>query len=79
MEKYFYCDSLPATVLIKKGLSTRKTDEDNIMANGSIITVNQGQYCSYNEIGNNRYRSEPGRFYLGVLQPLHVFLQILKE
>lgn len=62
-KEYFYCDSLPATVLIKKGLSTRKTHEDNIIANGSIIAVNQGQCALIIEDGEIiDIVSEPGKF-----------------
>lgn len=38
---YFYCDSLPNNVLVRKGTSKRKND--NIISNGSIIAVADGQ------------------------------------
>lgn len=49
--EYFYCDSLENTVLVKKGQkrtsTTRSTSntkgEDNIISNGSIIAINEGQ------------------------------------
>lgn len=47
--EYFYCDSIPVNVLVKKG-QKRITDRssntkasDNIISNGSIIAVNEGQ------------------------------------
>lgn len=46
---YFYCDSLPVNVLVKKGtkrLSSKSSNtraSDNIITNGSIIAVNEGQ------------------------------------
>ena len=48
--EYFYCDSMPENVLMTKGVkrtgsrnaNTRK-GEDNIITNGSIIAVNEGQ------------------------------------
>lgn len=49
---YFYCDSLEADVLVakgqkrtsSKGRSSNTKGEDNIISDGSIIAVNEGQY-----------------------------------
>lgn len=47
--EYFYCDSMPVNVLVKKGtkrLSSKSSNthsSDNIITNGSIIAVNEGQ------------------------------------
>ena len=47
--EYFYCDSMPANVLVTKGVkrissgSSNKKGADNIISNGSIIAVNEGQ------------------------------------
>lgn len=49
--EFFYCDSIPNNVLITKGKkrtsSTRQSSntkgEDNIISNGSVIAVNEGQ------------------------------------
>lgn len=62
-KEYFYCDSLPSTVLIKKGLSSGPTNIDNIIANGSIIAVNQGQCALIIEDGKIiDIVSEQGKF-----------------
>ena len=49
---YFYCDALEADVLVakgqkrtsSKGRSSNTKGEDNIISDGSIIAVNEGQY-----------------------------------
>ena len=43
--EYFYCDSLPDGVLMRKGTPRNKNNKgnDNIISNGSIIAVNEGQ------------------------------------
>jgi len=47
--EYFYCDSLDADVLMTKGSkrtgsrSSNKKGSDNIITNGSVIAVNEGQ------------------------------------
>ena len=47
--EYFYCDSMPENVLMTKGVkrtgsrNTNTKGEDNIITNGSIIAVNEGQ------------------------------------
>ncbi len=47
--EYFYCDSLEADVLMTKGSkrtssrSSNKKGSDNIITNGSVIAVNEGQ------------------------------------
>ena len=48
--EYFYCDSLDANTLCVKGKkrinskrSSNKKGTDNIISNGSIIAVNEGQ------------------------------------
>lgn len=47
---YFYCESMPADVLIKKGEkrvnrqhSSNTKGNDNIISNGSIVAINEGQ------------------------------------
>jgi len=48
--EYFYCDSMPADVLATKGMKRingrfggSKTEDDNVISDGSIIVVNEGQ------------------------------------
>ena len=47
--EYFYCDSLPNNVLVRKGAhkkggrSSNRFGSDNIISNGSIVAVNEGQ------------------------------------
>lgn len=47
---YFYCESLPADILVKKGEKRGgkrgflgRESSDNIISNGSIVSVNEGQ------------------------------------
>lgn len=49
-KEYFYCDSLDTDILVTKGkkhVSTRSSGnnkgEDNIISNGSVVAVNEGQ------------------------------------
>ena len=49
-KEYFYCDSLDADVLVAKGakrtkgkFGTKNNGNDNIITNGSVIAVNEGQ------------------------------------
>ena len=49
-KEYFYCDSLDANVLVKKGqhrsggkFGTANKGNDNIISNGSVVAVNEGQ------------------------------------
>lgn len=47
--EYFYCESMPADVLLTKGMkrqnknSSNTKGSDNLISNGSIIAVNEGQ------------------------------------
>ena len=79
--EYFYCDALDEDVLVKKGQkringkSSNTKGEENIISNGSIIAVNEGQcmiiveqgkvvdFCA--EAGEFRYdkSTEPSLFY----------------
>ncbi|MBQ3798515.1 MAG: SPFH domain-containing protein, partial [Butyrivibrio sp.] len=40
---YFYCPSLSSDVLLTKGVKKAGKGNDNIISNGSIIAVNEGQ------------------------------------
>lgn len=68
---YFYCDSLDADTLVAKGRkristqgrSSNTRGEDNIISNGSVIAVNEGQYMIIVEQGAVVEASgEPGEF-----------------
>ena len=69
--EYFYCDSLDANTLVVKGRkrvsaqgrSSNTHGEDNIISNGSIIAVNEGQYMIIVEQGAVvEACGEPGEF-----------------
>ena len=67
--EYFYCDSLPANVLVTKGSkrtanrSSNTKGSDNIITNGSIIAVNEGQGAMIVEQGKIvEFTAEPGEF-----------------
>ena len=55
---YFYCESMDADTLVQKGekkaggRSSNKKGTDNIISNGSIINVNDGQCMMIVESGN---------------------------
>ena len=79
-KEYIYCDSLPENILVKKGQkrmsgrSVNNKGEENIISNGSVVAVNEGQcmiiveqgkvveFCA--EAGEFRYDSstEPSLF-----------------
>ena len=66
---YFYCESLDADVLVAKGekragdRSSNKKGTDNIISNGSIINVNDGQCMMIVESGKVvDICAEPGEF-----------------
>lgn len=67
---YFYCESLPSDVLIAKGEKRQKKKlfgsskgSDNIISNGSIIAVNEGQAMIIVDQGAIvEFCAEPGEF-----------------
>lgn len=66
---YFYCESLDADVLVAKGekraggRSSNKKGTDNIISNGSIINVNDGQCMMIVDSGKVvELCAEPGEF-----------------
>ena len=67
--EYYYCESMPANVLVTKGVkrvsdrSSNKKGADNIISNGSIIAVNEGQCMMIVEQGAIvEFCAEPGEF-----------------
>ena len=67
-KEYFYCDALDADTLMAKGI--RKTGKrgsnkgsDNIITNGSVIVVNEGQCMMIVDQGQIvEFSAEPGEF-----------------
>ena len=68
--EYFYCESLDVEVLVTKGLkrvndkrSSNTKASDNIISNGSIVAVNDGQFMLIVEQGKIvEFCGEPGEF-----------------
>ena len=67
--EYFYCDSLPENVLMRKGTkrvggrSSNTKGADNIISNGSIIAVNDGQCMMIVDQGSIvEFTAQPGEF-----------------
>ncbi|MDO4501782.1 MAG: SPFH domain-containing protein [Coriobacteriia bacterium] len=67
-KEYFYCDSMPPEVLMTKGkrhTSERATNKgsENIITNGSVIAVNEGQAMAIVSQGKIvEFTAEPGAF-----------------
>ena len=68
-KEYFYCDSMAANVLVTKGkkrTSSRSSNtkgSDNIISNGSVIAVNEGQYMMIVEQGKIvEFAAEAGEY-----------------
>ncbi len=67
--EYFYCDSMPDNVLVTKGIkrtsnhSSNTRGEENVISNGSIIAVNEGQCMMIVEQGAIvEFSAEAGEF-----------------
>ena len=67
--EYFYCESLPENVLMRKGVkrtngkSSNTRGSDNIISNGSIIAVNDGQCMMIVDQGGIvEFTAQPGEF-----------------
>lgn len=67
--EYFYCESMPEDVMVVKGekriggKSSNKKGNDNIISNGSIIAVNEGQCMMIVDQGKvAEVCAEPGEF-----------------
>jgi membrane protease subunit (stomatin/prohibitin family) len=68
-KEFFYCDALPTDVLMRKGekrtggRSSNRKGEDNIISNGSVIAVADGQCMLIVEQGKVvEVCAEPGEF-----------------
>lgn len=69
-KEYFYCDALDVDVLVTKGrqrvngkFGTKKNGNDNIISNGSVIAVNEGQCMIIVDQGKVvEFCAEPGEF-----------------
>ena len=68
-KEYFYCDALDVNVLVKKGQkrtsrrSSNRKGEENIISNGSVIAVADGQCMMIVEQGKIvEVSAEPGEF-----------------
>ena len=67
--EYFYCDSLPDDILVRKGIkrtgkrSSNTKGSDNIITNGSVIAVNEGQAMMIVDQGGIvEFTAEAGQF-----------------
>lgn len=67
--EYFYCDSMPENVLVTKGKKRTSANghntrgNDNIISNGSMIAVNEGQCMMIVDQGAIvEFTAEPGEF-----------------
>ena len=68
-KEYFYCDALPEDVLVRKGTkriggkSSNTRGSDNIITNGSVVVVNEGQCMMIVDQGAIvEFTAEPGEF-----------------
>ena len=69
-KEFFYCDSLEANVIVAKGQkrvsrkrSSNKNGEENMISNGSVIAVADGQCMMIVEQGKVvEFSAEPGEF-----------------
>ena len=69
-KEYFYCDALESDVLVTKGhkrtsskFGTKNDGNDNLISNGSVIAVNEGQCMIIVDQGKvAEFCAEPGEF-----------------
>lgn len=83
---YFYCESLPSDVLITKGQKRVQKkffgskSSDNIISNGSIIAVNEGQAMIIVDQGKIvEFCAEPGEFLYDASTEPSIFFGDLSE
>ena len=85
-EEYFYCDSMPSEVLAEKG--QKKTSRkgagrkasDNIISNGSVVAVNEGQCMMIVDQGRIvEVCAEPGEYVYDMSTEPSIFYGDLSE
>lgn len=83
---YFYCEAIPADILITKGKkrtgkrSSNRKGSTNIISDGSIIAVNEGQCMIIVEQGKIvEFCSEPGEFVYDTSTEPSIFYGDLSE
>lgn len=83
---YFYCESLPPDVLITKGKKRQRKKlfgskgSDNVISNGSIIAVNEGQAMIIVDQGKIvEFCAEPGEFLYDMSTEPSIFYGDLSE
>ena len=83
---YFYCDAMPSDVLMVKGQkrvsgrSSNRKGSDNIISNGSVINVNEGQCMMIVESGKIvDVCAEPGEYVYDASTEPSVFVGDLGE
>ena len=84
---YFYCESLPSTILVKKGEKKNQKRslfkhkvESNVISNGSIIAINDGQAMAIVDQGKIiEFCAEPGEFLFDTSSEASIFYGDLSE
>lgn len=83
---YFYCEALEADILVAKGVkragrkSSNKHGNDNIISNGSIIAVNEGQCMIIVEQGKIvEMCAQPGEFVFDTSSEPSIFFGDMDE
>lgn len=84
--EYFYCESIPADVLVAKGKKRggkrgfNRKSSDNIISNGSIIAINEGQSMIIVDQGKIvEFCSEPGEYVYDFSTEPSIFYGNLEE
>lgn len=82
-KEYFYCDSMDADVLVTKAWKKTKGNnkgQDNIISNGSVVAINDGQCMIIVEQGKVvELCAEPGAFTYDTSTEPSIFAGNLKE
>lgn len=85
-KEYFYCDAMPSDVLVRKGHKkvsgrfSNKHDSENIISNGSVVAVNDGQCMLIVEQGKVvDVCAEPGEYLYDLSTEPSLFCGELEE